>query len=327
VAAPDAQAISDGDPTLDAWPRTTRPLGEVVLRCQGRGCDDQVTWRAQDGSIDGTGAEVTWRAPGKPGVYRLELETGTSERALALLQVVLPARASIGERHPGDAAASAGDRAAEIERLYRAIADDQAGGMAGRLARRSHQAELAPLLLAGQRYEEALAVYYDLILQYPRTSGLSLAHRRGYGMAAFFLGRDAEAIQALIDAGGENDYESFYYLGQLLEQAGRKGEAVGYYLAGARRRPRFADPWLRAALLAAELGDTGRAAEILIEAGPGVGRQDLAALVASDPEKAALAGLVAQLGPERLADRGNLIVDTEVPESESLGVHRVGGLP
>jgi hypothetical protein len=156
---------------------------------------------------------------------------------------------------------------------------------------------LAGALRSLERYEEELDVRLQLIEGQSPSAPLGRHHRRMYGEAALYLGREDEALQAFIDAGSYNSARTFFYAGLLLEERGSAKGALEAYRRASQHDGTYADPVLRRALLVFEPGgDASQAIDLLVKHSPRVGRYHLMRGLKGDPEFAALRKALEQSG-------------------------------
>lgn len=318
-AARSASASGEATPSLSVvlmLEPDTIPVGgaaRVTCKTSGGQGRPRFTWQAREGTVHGSDASVEWLAPWQAGRYRVRVlvddgRDRVESSVIVTVRLPTPAGAwspatSPRPAHPG-AQARLADLRSRIAALLRK--DDPYAHDEWRTA----MVELGQLLLKIGRHEEAREVYWRLLGDHPIADDThSRPYRRGYGEAAFFLGREEEALQALLDAGPDNTAESHYYLGWLLERRGRPLEAAEAYEAAIDGMRGYAEPVLRAAQLQARLGNSARAVELLVQASPVLGRTEILDRLGEDPELADLRRALAGSGREdELAAKQSQIV-------------------
>lgn len=297
-----AEAAPEGSLTLNlaVEPPDVIAAHTAQVTCTVTGAKGRVryTWHSSGGAIKGHGASVTWEAPGLPGAYKIKVVVEDSRgqaEGVRTMSVRWPSPGQPGSKRRGMVGADAPRvMDAEIERRIRELHDRipdllKKDDVWAHDQWRGTMEELGGLLLRAGRYEEAREVYWRLLGEHPPDDPRSQPYRRGYGVAAFYLGRDEEARRALADAQMDNDSKSFYYLGLLQEQkGGSANDAIRSYDLAAERDFWYPEPAYRAALLRIKEGDVQHAIDGLVKMSPGVGRDRILERLATDPELAPL---------------------------------------
>jgi tetratricopeptide (TPR) repeat protein len=293
----------------------------LSARATGGQGEVQYAWRVPSGTLEGEGAQVVWRAPLAPGRYAVEVsvKSGSAQaqaKAHVLVRMPAPATALFpkGEAPRGVVLGDANAEAlrSQEERVRALLAKDEP--FAHDEWKKALN-ELAEAYLKAGGYEQARQAYWRLLGDYLADDRRSLPYRRGYGEAAFFLGREDEALQALQDAGQDNTSKTWYYLGWLLEGRGRLAEAAGAYEQAARADRWFTEPLYRAALLYVGLGQTAKAVELLAWASPRLGRDAILERLATDPELAAVGRALRDSGGTEKLEEAREVVETLPPLS------------
>jgi hypothetical protein len=280
---------------LTATPAEVVSGGRTRLSCvvESSAGAPRFAWSVGGGTLVGTGTEATWIAPAMPGRYRVDLlvvDDLTSTTASVVIDVRLPSpRGRSGRLVERSSALSASasssvradDKRAELRRMI--AADLHRDSPFARDEWINHMSELADAALFAGEAEEAL-IAYGLLLQVHPADQLGMTFRAGYGKAALLLGRDDEALRALLDAGPFNDGPGFYCLGALLEAQGRMEPAVRAYANAVRNAPTLADAVFRSALLRWESGDAVSAIDSLVQSSPHLGGDRMLRRLHDDPE-------------------------------------------
>lgn len=321
VPSPPSAAILSA--TLTVEPATVSLGSAVRIVCTAAGVQGPVgyTWQVAGGVLQGSGATVTWTPPWSPGRYAVHvtvLDSRGRATARAMVSVRLPTQREAPawatprrEADPG----LASEIQALAERVDGLLVAD---GPYAPDEWRKTLSDLAALFLRAGRYDEARVAYWRLLGDYLPDDRRSRVHRRGYGEAAFFLGREDEALEAFLDADLENTRETRYALGWLLEKRGRLTEAAQAYEQAARGDRWFAEPMYRAALLFAKQGEAARAVELLVWASPALGRDAILERLATDPELATLKEALA-LSQRDLEEQRDIVEGDPLPAAQRTG--------
>jgi tetratricopeptide (TPR) repeat protein len=145
--------------------------------------------------------------------------------------------------------------------------------------------ELGSLLMASGRFNEAMDHWLEEIQMQPAGSPSDKLARVQFGIAAFYVGRDDEALQAFEDGAEFNTAMSSYFAGLLLERLGRPADALRAYDA-ARLGPNkwFGEPVYRAAALFHAARRTDEAFQWLARLSRALGRDLVIARLRTDGE-------------------------------------------
>jgi tetratricopeptide (TPR) repeat protein len=304
AARPRAQATALSQAPAEAPLRIVRlsatPLDVVVggrstLSCEVQGGRGQAryTWVASRGRVEGSGPTATWVAPKTPGVYQVGVVVEEGE-ARAKESVVLQVHVPRAEDMQALLQSPEWRQAREQEQARQGEVEAQLNSLREVVARRETKEdrlraffaleELAALLLAERRYEEALAAYEELLGSLLETEPKRKKYLAGKASALLALGREEEALEAYRKAGDYNHSMSYYYAALLLESRGQVEEALEAYRKATEANRWFSDPLLRYASMLLQQGRPEREVlDMLIAASPRYGREVLLERLAADP--------------------------------------------
>jgi len=288
---------------------------KVRLSCQleagaERVGDLEYLWTASAGALLAEEAcNATWQAPSVPGNYYIDLmvKQGDADATRSIgVSVRLPSPRQMRADHYGVDSRFA-PTTTERTREARSAAEKRVQELRAEMEKpfnpndiyaigRAREA-LGRFLIGEGRYEEAFLHYHRLLGDEGLGSPVDLKYRRELGTAAFYLGREDEALQAFLDAAEANTSQTSYYLGLLLEKRGRMDEALQAYRV-ARTGPNkwFAEPVLRGALILLESGEPDAALGWLIDQSPALGREAILKRLEGDPEFSPLYAALAKSG-------------------------------
>lgn len=301
-SAPAAPRSGGLSVTLDAAPRDVIvgeavQLTAAVARGDHRGAL-RWTWIAARGALaPGRDGQAAWTAPGKPGRYGIAVgveDDGGRARATLTLEVRLPSPAEVADLTP------LMQRLAERSRreaAAQAALEQQAAALVATGARRDSiedrlraqlaLEELATIYEQLGRFDDARAVYDELLRGMLVTDAKYRGYQARLGDVAFFLGDEAAASLAWAAGGDYVQGLSRYYQGEVLERAGATTDAAAAYARAAEGARWFGDPVYRRALLALQTGaDADRVADLLVEASPRLDRDRMLARLREDDELA-----------------------------------------
>lgn len=283
--------------TLRAEPLHVVVGGTVRLTADaGRGGVTGWEWVAGAGTlVDDGGGKATWTATGKPGrtTIGVRAEAGAASATAKLtIEVRLPSPQEVADLTPlmQQLAARRAAQTAALAELERSIEGlrataAQRDSIEDRIRAQGALEELAGVLEQLGRYEEAAAVWAELLHGMLPMDPKFKKFQAGAADVAFMLGDEEGALRGW-EAGG--DYVqgmSRYYQGEVLERTGDLEGAADAYARAQGGAKWFGDPVYRHALLTLQAGgDAASVAQLLVDASPRLDRDRMLERLRQDPE-------------------------------------------